>query len=208
VEETTNVIPKELEILNPEWQKKPIMLGKKVLDLYPLTEGQAEKLSRTIGDILYDLYNTDYICPVCNRVYKDAGGSQSVCSNKKCEGALLESLQKNAIDAILGKHRIRSILCEILGITEAEVRRGTIPQLRYIAGILFVQNFDDALTLPEGSAKNFQRLLVWMGMAVEKREPQFQSEKSTKPLPTSMATPVNISKENGIPAQEDVPEKD
>lgn len=205
MEEVTNMIPKELEILNPEWQKKPIMLGKKVLDLYPLTEGQAEKLSRTIGDILYDLYNTDYICPVCRKVYKDAVGNHSICINKKCEGAVLESLQKDVIEALLGKHRIRHILCEILGLTEAEVRRATIPQLRYIAGILFIQNFDDMLTLPEGSAKNFQRLLEWMGMGVAKREPQFQSEKSTKPLPTNMDTPVNISKESGIPVPEDTP---
>lgn len=190
-------IPKELEILNPEWQKKPIMLGRKVMDLYPLTEGQAEKLSRTIGDIIYDLYNTDCVCPKCGRVYKDAEGKQLVCGGKKCNGAELEGLQKDAIDAVLGKHRIRNILCEVLNLTDSEIKRGTIPQLRHIAGILFIQNFDDELTLPKGSAKNFERLLDWMGLTVEKRGPQSQSEKFTKPLPMSMDTPENTSKESG-----------
>lgn len=207
--EAKNDIPKELEILNPEWQKKPIMLGRKVMDLYPLTEGQAEKLSRTIGDIVYDLYNTDCICPICKKVYKDAEGKQMVCIDNKCKGMELESLQKDAIDAILGKHRIRSILSEVLGLTEVEIKRGTIAQLRHIAGTLFIQNFDDALTLPEGSAKNFQRLLEWMGIATEKREPQFQLEKSMKPLPTNMDTPESISKEDGKTiTQEDNPEED
>ncbi len=207
--EVKNDIPKELEILNPEWQKKPIMLGTKVMDLYPLTEGQAEKLSRTIGDIVYDLYNTDCICPLCKKVYKDAEGRQMVCTNKKCNEAELESLQKDAIDAILGKHRIRSILSEVLGLTEVEIKRGTIPQLRHIAGTLFIQNFDDELTLPEGSAKNFQRLLEWMGIATEKRAPQFPLEKSTKPLPTNMDTHESISTEDGKPImQGDTPEKD
>ena len=171
--EVKNDIPKELEILNPEWQKRPIILGTTVMDLYPLTEGQAEKLSRTIGEIVYDLYTTDCVGPACGRVYKDA------------------------VDAILGKHRIRGILCELLNLTAGEVQRGTIAQLRHIAGILFIQNFDEELTLPEGSAKNFERLLEWMGLAVEKREPQSQSEKSTKPSPTNMDTPENISKDDG-----------
>lgn len=197
MEEIKIDIPKELEILNPEWQKKPIMLGTKVMYLYPLTEGQAEKLSRTIGDIVYDLYNTDSVCPQCGRVYKDAEGEQMVCVNKKCNGVPLDSLQKDAIDAILGKHRIRSILCEILELTENEIKRATIPQLRHIAGILYTQNFDDELTLPEGSAKNFKRLLNWMGMGVEKREPQLPSEKFTKPSPTNMDTPESTSKEDG-----------
>ena len=195
--EVTQDIPKELEILNPEWQKRPIMLGTKIMDLYPLTEGQAEKLSRIIGDIVYDLYTTDCICPKCGRVYKDAEDTQLVCVDRKCNGEKLERMQKDAIEAILSKHRVRSILCELLALTDNEVKRATIAQLRHIAGILFIQNFDDELTLPEGSAKNFGRLLDWMGMAVEKREPQFQSEKSTKPSPTNMDTPVNISKENG-----------
>ena len=195
--EVKNDIPKELEILNPEWQKRPIMLGTKVMDLYPLTEGQAEKLSRTIGEIVYDLYTTDCVCPKCGRVYKDAEGVQLVCVNKKCNEAKLEGLQKDAVDAILGKHRIRGILCELLTLTAGEVQRGTIAQLRHIAGILFIQNFDEELTLPEGSAKNFERLLEWMGLAVEKREPQFQLEKSTKPSPTNMDTPENISKDDG-----------
>lgn len=195
--EAKSDIPKELEILNPEWQKKPIMLGTKVMDLYPLTEGQAEKLSRTIGEIVYDLYNTDCVCPVCKKVYKDAEGKQMVCSNRKCNEAELESLQKDAIEAILGKHRIRSILCELLGLTESEIKRGTIAQLRHIAGTLYIQNFDDELTLPEDSAKNFERLLSWMGLVVERREPQFQSEKSMKPLPTNMDSQESISTEDG-----------
>lgn len=188
-------IPKELEILNPEWQKKPILIGRKAYILYPLTEGQAEKLSKVLSDVLYEVYTMDCKCPKCGRVYKNALGDMEICPGKKCGEERLEELQKPAVEAILKKGRIRVLLAELLDIPEVEVRRATIPQLRYIAGIIFIQNFDEESTLPEGAEKNFERLLEWLGLGTTPREPVL--EKSTKPSPVSTDSPGSTSKENG-----------
>ena len=186
-------IPKELEILNPEWQAKPILIGTKVYTLYPLTEGQAEKLSKTISEIIYDVYTADMKCPKCNTVYKDASGKQTLCP--VCKDVQLVELQQEAITAIIGSGRLKKIIAELFGIQEADVRRATIPQLKYIAGLLFRQNFS-AECSPEGSEKNFQGLLNWMGLGTETREsaPLAQSMNTS---PGSMDSPENISKVNG-----------
>lgn len=188
-------IPKELEILNPEWQAKPILIGRKVHTLYPLTEGQAEKLSKTISKIIYDIYTTDMKCPKCGTIYRDVLGRQELCSRKKCDGEPLIELQQEAIAAILGKGRLKSILAELFNIPEVDIARATIPQLKYIAGLLYKQNFSEE-SLPEGSEKNFQGLLNWMGIGTENRE-SVPLEPSTNISPESTDTPENISKENG-----------
>lgn len=192
--EITN-IPKELEVLNPEWQSKPILIGRKVHTLYPLTEGQAEKLSKTISKIIYDIYNTDMKCPVCHTIYKDVLGKQTVCLKSECKDAPLDELQQEALTAILGGGRLRGILAELFDIPEVDVRRATLPQLKYIAGILYTQNFSDS-SAPVGTEKNFQELLNWMGMGTENRE-LVPSEQSMNSLPVNTGSPENISKEDG-----------
>lgn len=194
-EDDTIDIPKELEILNPEWQAKPILIGRKVYTLYPLTEGQAEKLSKTINEIIYNIYTTDMRCPKCGKVYKDSLGKLFVCAKKGCEEEPLEELQMDAIAAILDGGRLKRIIAELFSIPEVEVRRATIPQLRYIAGLLYLQNFSED-SAPKDSEKNFQGLLNWMGIGVEARE-SAPSEQSTNTLQKNMDLPENISKENG-----------
>jgi hypothetical protein len=189
-----SVIPKELEILNPEWQVEPILIGTKLYQLYPLTEGQAEKLSKIISELVYDIYTTDAVCPKCRAFYHDAvGNEQIICT--KCKDITLDTLQKSAIDAVLGKGRIKKVLAELLGIKEIDVSRATVAQLRYIAGLLYLQNFNPETTLPEGSEKNFQELLGWMGVEMEPR--QSALEPSTSISPESTDSPENTSKENG-----------
>ena len=187
-------IPKELEILNPEWQAKPILIGMKVHTLYPLTEGQAEKLSKTISGIIHDIYTTDMQCPRCNAVYKDALGNFSMCKKPKCKG-LLEAQQKEVIEAILGGGRLKKVLAELLDIQEEDVAESTIPQLKYIAGLLYAQNFSED-SVPEGSEKNFQELLTWMGMGTEERM-SAPLEQSMNILPENTDLPENILEENG-----------
>lgn len=192
--EQTVDIPKELEILNPEWAAKPIMIGNKVHTLYPLTEGQAEKLSKTISKILYDIYTTDMVCSVCGKVYKEALGEQIKCSEGTCTG-MLQELQQDAITAILGKGRLKNVLAELFKIPEGDVRRATIPQLKHIAGLLYVQNFSDD-SIPEGTEKNFKGLLSWMGIGKEDRK-SVLSEQSTSISPTNTDLRESISKELG-----------
>jgi len=186
-------IPEELKILNPEWQAKPILIGTKVHTLYPLTEGQAEKLSKTISEIIYDVYTTDMKCPKCETVYRNALGTQTLCA--KCKDTILTELQQEAITAIVGSGRLKRILSELFGIQEADIRKATIPQMKYIAGLIFKQNFSDESS-PEGSEKNFQGLLNWMGLGTETRE-SLPLAPSTNTLPKSTDLPENISKESG-----------
>lgn len=188
-------IPKELEVLNPEWQARPILIGKKVHTLYPLTEGQAEKLSKTISKIIYDIYTMDMQCPKCGTLYRDAMGKQDICIREKCNNEPLIELQQEAISAILGKGRLKSILAELFNIPEVDIARSTIPQLKYIAGLLYKQNFSEE-SLPKDSEKNFQGLLLWMGIGTASRD-LAPLEPSTNTSPESTDSPENISKENG-----------
>lgn len=188
-------IPEELEVLNPEWQAKPILIGRKVYTLYPLTEGQAEKLSKTIRDIIYCIYTMDVQCPRCGKVYKEASGKLFVCSKKGCEEEPLNDLQVDATSAILDQGRIKKIIAELFDIPEVEVKRATIPQLKYIAGLLYLQNFSDE-SAPENSEKNFQGLLNWMGIGMEARQ-SVPLEQSMNTSPESTGSPENISKESG-----------
>ena len=189
-----SVIPKELEILNPEWQVKPILIGTKIYQLYPLTEGQAEKLSKIISELVYDIYTTDAVCPKCQAFYHDAvANKQEFCT--KCKSVALDSLQKTAIDAILGKGRIKKVLAELLGIKEIDVTKATVAQLRYIAGLLYLQNFKPETSLPEGSEKNFQELLGWMGVEMEPRQSALEPSMSISRENTD--SPENTSKGNG-----------
>lgn len=188
-------IPKELEVLNPEWLAKPILIGKKVYTLYPLTEGQAEKLSKTTNEIIYNIYTTDMRCPKCGKVYKDALGKLFVCSKRNCEEEPLEELQMDAIAAILDGGRLKRIIAELFDIPETEVKRATLPQLKYIAGLLYLQNFSDD-SAPEDSEKNFKGLLNWMGIGMEARE-SVPLEPSTNTSQKNTDLPESISKENG-----------
>ena len=196
-------IPDELKVLNPEWQKKHIMVGSKVMELYPLTEGQAEKLSATIAEIVEEIYTTDMACPECKDIVIEGALDQEeklrICP--KC-GKELISLQKSPTEVLLKGGRITNLLHIILGVLEVDAKRATIPQLKYIAGILFTQNFDDEATLPVGADGNFRKLLSWMGLTGELKAdppPQVESqlEKSTKPLQVVTDSPANTSKGNG-----------
>lgn len=188
-------IPKELEILNPEFQAKPILIGKKIHTLYPLSEGQAEKLSKTISKIIYDIYTTDMQCPNCGTVYKDALGKKEVCTKPKCKEEHLEELQKEVVEAILGGGRIKQVLAELFGIPEVDVARATLPQLKYIAGLIYMQNFSPE-SVPEESEKNFQDLLRWMGLG-GMTETTVPSEPYMNTSQVNTDSQENISKGSG-----------
>ncbi len=199
--DSTLDIPEELEVLNPEWQAKPILIGRKVYTLYPLTEGQAEKLSKTINEVIYNIYTTDMQCPKCGKVYRDALGKFFVCSKEECKEEPLNELQMDAITAILNGGRLKRIIAELFDIPESEVRRSTVPQLRYIAGLLYLQNFSEG-SAPADSEKNFNGLLSWMGIRMEAREStqpiqSAPSAQSTNASPKNTDLPESISKESG-----------
>lgn len=189
-------IPKELEILNPELQVKPILVGKKVYKLYPLTEGQVEKLSKFISDILYEVYTLDRECPKCHVVHRDAADPEKLLNKCPiCDESLFD-LKKPISEVILAEGRIKRILTTVIGIIETDVRNATLPQLKYIAGLLYAQNFDDEKTAPEDSSKNFTGLLDWLGIGAAE-DSASPLEQSMKLSPTNMDLPESTSKENG-----------
>lgn len=194
-------IPKELEILNPESQKRPIVVGRDAYLLYPLTEGQAERVSQLISGIITDIVRQDAECPACHNVYEGALGKKVFCS--KCKGKQrLVSLQKTPYEALTYEDRIPKLLEELIGISASTAKESlTIPQFKHIAAVLYGQNFKDDGAIPEESRKNFQSLLEWLGLGADSSPTQNQlqsaSEKFTKASPTSTDSPESTSGENG-----------
>lgn len=215
-------IPDELKILNPETQKMPIVIGLDAYMVYPLTEGQAERVSQIISDIITDITTLDVKCPNCGHVFKDQLGRQETCNRCKGSGGrktskkgghVLVSLQKPPVEALVCEERLPKLVEEILGIPAATVKEKlTVNQFKHIAGVLYVQNFkEEDAGLPDDSRKNFQALLDWTGLGAQKsssvvedekkkeenEEPQADSEKSTKPSQVNMGSQESISGEDG-----------
>lgn len=211
-------IPNELMILNPELQKKPVLIGREAYMVYPLTEGQAERVSKLISDIIIDISTMDMKCPNCNHVFRNMLGRQEKCNRCKTGkgygGSQLVSMQKPPVEALTHDDRIPKLLEELVGISASSVKESlTINQGKHIAGVLYVQNFmeGNGSGLPEDSRKNFHALLEWVGLGAQENPEKIVKEvaapppleKSMNPLPTSMDSQENISKEDGNPEEAD-----
>lgn len=223
-------IPEELKILDPESQKQPIVVGKEGYMIYPLTEGQAEHVSKIISDVITDITTMDLVCPNCDFVYKNQLGKQETCNRcnsgagkrKKGHKHALVSLQKPPVEALVCEDRLPKLIEEILGIPSDEVKSNlTVNQFKHIAGILYVQNFkEEGGGLPDDSRKNFKALLDWTGLGAPepvtplppppqqqkdqtKKTDTADSEKSTKPSPTSTDLQESMSEEDGKIDQEE-----
>lgn len=217
-------IPDELKILNPESQKEPVVIGVEAYMVYPLTEGQAERVSQLISDIISDISTMDMKCPNCNHIFSNALGQQETCN--KCKGGAggkkgkaghrLVSMQRTPVESLTHEDRIPRLIEELVGIPKEGVKETlTINQFKHIAGVLYEQNFnEEGSGLPEESRKNFKALLTWIGLGAQKTQEAIPADsnmvdfaKPTKPLPTSTDSQENISKEDGKKIQE-VKEKD
>ena len=192
-------IPDDLKVLCPENQKKVIVVGANGYMLYPLTEGQAEKMSSLISDIMTDIMTSDLKCPKCNEVYPGALGKKDFCS--KCKSKVrLESAQKSPIEALTVEDRIPKMIEELIEIPANEVKEQlTVPQFKHIAGVLYGQNFKDDGVVPEESKKNFSEMMKWIGLTEEKPKQNSLSEsgKSMNSLPASTDLQESTSRENG-----------
>jgi len=64
-------VPTELEFLLPEKVCKPIIIGDQAYDLYPLTEGEFEKLSSEVSKLFASVFVKGDISPIDYLVQKD-----------------------------------------------------------------------------------------------------------------------------------------
>lgn len=200
-------IPEELKILNPETQKKPIVIGSEAYMVYPLTEGQAERVSELISNIITDITTLDVKCPNCDHVYPGMLGKQDTCTKCKKKGKgkhALKSMQKPPVVALTFEDRIPKLIEGLIGIPLDSVKEDlTINQFKHIAGVLYEQNFkEEGGGLPRDSAKNFNALLDWIGLGAQKNEELVKEalkdlEKSTSHSQASTDSPENTSKEDG-----------
>ena len=195
-------IPEELMILNPEMQKKAVVIGKKAYWLYPLTEGVCEKFALEVGQILGPIFTLDCSCDKCHKVHSGVLGKKIECD---CGGSLT-SLQKSPMTVLLEEGRIAKLAGEILNIPPQIIRKeATLAQIRHLAAVLWKQNFDERSTVPEESIKNFQSFLEWMGVSqnlqeapkMEGKEEELVLEDSMRNLQQSMDGQESISKEDG-----------
>jgi len=202
-------IPDELRILNPELQKKPVVIGTEAYMIYPLTEGQAERVSKLLSDVIIDITTLDMQCPNCKHVFQNMLGRQETCNRCRVKGkggSQLKSMQKPPVEALTYEDRVPRLIEELVGIKVTDVKSSlTVNQCKHIAGVLYVQNFmeEEGGGLPEESKKNFKALLNWISPE-EKENTVVASEKSMKPLPMNMDLQENISREDG--RQEEVTE--
>ena len=215
-------IPDELKILNPESQKKPVVIGVEAYMVYPLTEGQAERVSQLISDIISDISTMDMKCPNCNHIFSNALGQQETCNKCRGNGSggkkgkaghRLVSMQRTPVESLTHEDRIPRLIEELVGIPKEGVKETlTINQFKHIAGVLYEQNFNEKGSgLPEESRKNFKALLSWIGLGAQKiQEPTTLADsnivdlaKSMKPLHTNTDSQENISKEDGKKIREE-----
>lgn len=197
-------IPDELKALNPESQKKPVVIGKHAYVIYPLTEGQVERLSQLISDIMSDIFTDDLVCSNCGHVFRDAQGKQETCN--RCKGKnQLQPLRKSPIEALTHENRAMKFIEEMVGLKCEDVKGEiTIPQFKHLAAVLYEQNFKDEGVLPEESRKNFKALLDWLGLGAQTapKNATSASVKSTRRSPPSMGSPGSISGAGGGPGTE------
>lgn len=211
-------IPDELKTLNPELQKKPVVIGTDAYMIYPLTEGQAERVSQLISAIISDISTMDMKCPNCDHIFSNALGQQETCNKckgnggKKGKGHRLVSMQRTPVESLTHEDRIPRLIEELVGIPKEGVKETlTINQFKHIAGVLYEQNFNEEGTgLPEESRKNFKALLGWIGLGAQKiQEPMPEDSnivdlaKSMKPLPMSTDSPESTSEDGGKKIQEE-----
>jgi len=155
-------IPEELSVLLPETNKKVVVIGDKAYEIFPLWEGQLEKISKDIANYFDSIFSDDRRCPKCGKVVKNAIAKKiEECPVDK---EALEDMRKSPIEAILGGGKVPDWIEMVLGIPKEEIREKiTFPQLKHLAAVFYQQNFSTD-GLPQESRENFQKLLGMIGL--------------------------------------------
>lgn len=153
-------VPDELKVLLPELNKGVILVGSKAYEIYPLTEGQLERISSEIAEVMMRINSPDGQCPKCGKVVKSALPRKIF----KCpdDGEDLISMNESPMEAILKSSKIPEWVEMVTGVPKHEVAANmTFSQLKHFAGLFWKLNFSDE-GMPEESRENFKRLLGMM----------------------------------------------
>jgi len=169
-------VPDELKILLPELNKGVIVVGSKAYEIYPLYEGQLEKISSEIAEVMSRINSPDGQCPKCGKVVKSALPRRIF----KCpdDGEDLVTMNESPMEAILKSSKIPEWVEMVTGVPKQEVAANmTFAQLKHFAGLFWKLNFSDD-GMPKESLENFRRLLGMMGGTeeVKKESPAEKQE--------------------------------
>lgn len=161
-------VPDELKILLPDLNKGVIIVGPKAYEVYPLVEGQFERILNDFMAVMEKINCPDGQCPKCGKVLK--GALPKKIWNCPDDGADLMTMNQSPIEAIVGSGKIPQWVEMITGVPKEEVAASlTLDQQKHFAGIFWKQNFSES-GLPEVSKENFKKLLEMMTGVKEKKE--------------------------------------
>jgi len=149
-------VPDELKVLLPEQNRMIVLIGSRAYEMFPMTEGIVERVSKDVAEILGKVFNNDARCPKCGKLFPDQLGITTECPD--CKVPVVDC-RESPIEAIIGSGKIPKLVEQIVEIPANIVSKNmTIPQMKHFAGVFWKQNLSDE-GLPEESRKNFQGLL-------------------------------------------------
>lgn len=150
-------VPDELRVLLPEKNKMVVVIGSRAYEVFPMTEGVVERVSKDVADILGKVFNNNVRCPKCEKMFRDQLGITTECPD--CKVAVVDC-RESPIEAIISSAKIPKLVEQIIEVPANVVAKNmTIPQMKHFAGVFWKQNLSDD-GLPEESRKNFQGLLM------------------------------------------------
>ncbi len=154
-------VPEELKILQSDLNKGVIVVGNKAYEIYPLYEGQFERILSDIMTVMEKVNCPDGQCQKCGKVVKGALPKKIF----KCpdDESNLMTMNQSPMEAIVGSGKIPVWIEMITGIPKEEIQASiTLDQQKHFAGLFWKQNFSE-VGLPEESKANFKSLLEMMG---------------------------------------------
>lgn len=168
-------VPSELRVLLPEENKMVVLVGDRAYEMFPMTEGTVERVSRDVAEILGKVFNNNARCPKCEKLFSDQLGIVAECPD--CKISVVDC-RESPIEAVISSGKIPKLVEQIIEVPANVVSKNmTIPQMKHFAGVFWKQNLSDD-GLPEESRKNFQGLLKSFIPGKEKtEEPETKKEK-------------------------------
>jgi len=160
-------VPDELKILLPELNKGVIVVGSKAYEMFPLYEGQLEKISSEFAALMDKVNCPDGQCPKCGKVVKGALPRKIFKCPDDDEDLL--TMNEPATKAIIESSKVPEWVEMITGVPKDEVKASmTLSQIKHFAGLFWKLNFGNE-GMPGESQENFKKLLEMMGAVEEKK---------------------------------------